>query len=123
MPVELQNEAAGDVLVVRLTGKLISSDYAQLTRDLERRISEKGKIRMLVEMHDFHGWTAGALWEDLKFDVKHFNDIERLALVGEKKWEHGMAVFCKPFTTAKVRYFDRSEMAAAEEWIQEGLPA
>jgi hypothetical protein len=42
------------------------------------------------------------LWEDIKFDVKHFNDIERLAITGENKWEKGMAAFCKPFTTAKV---------------------
>ena len=31
---------------------------------------------MLVEMHDFHGWTAGAIWEDIRFDAKHFTDIE-----------------------------------------------
>ena len=55
---------------------------------------------MLVRLHDFHGWTAGALWEDIKFDLKHFAHIERLALVGDRKWEAGMAVFCKPFTTA-----------------------
>jgi hypothetical protein len=57
------------------------------------------------------------LWEDIKFDVKHFRDIERLALVGEKKWEEGMATFCKPFTTAEVRYFDRAQVDDAREWI------
>ena len=70
-------------------------------------------------MRDFHGWTAGALWEDIKFDVRHFRDIERLALVGEKKWEKGMAVFCKPFTTAKVRYFERAKADEARAWLQE----
>jgi hypothetical protein len=64
-----------------------------------------------------------ALWEDIKFDVKHFADIERLALVGESKWEAGMAVFCKPFTTAKIKYFDESKAAEAQEWIRAELPA
>ena len=59
------------------------------------------------------------MWEDIKFDVKHFKDIERLAMVGDKKWEAGMAAFCKPFTTAKVRYFDESEIDAARTWIEE----
>ncbi len=73
-------------------------------------------------MHDFHGWTAGALWQDIKFDLKHFRDIERLALIGEKAWEHGMTAFCKPFTTATVRYFDRSsEVEQAEAWIHADL--
>ena len=47
--------------------------------------------------------------------------IERLALVGEKRWEAGMAVFCKPFTTAEVRYFDESKAEEAAEWIHEGI--
>ena len=57
------------------------------------------------------------LWEDIKFDLKHFNHIERLAMLGESKWEKGMAAFCKPFTTAKIRYFDSKDAAAAREWI------
>jgi hypothetical protein len=53
-------------------------------------------------MHDFHGWTAGALWQNIKFDAKDFSDVERLAMVGETKWQHGMTVFCKPFTIGRV---------------------
>ena len=70
-------------------------------------------MRLLVRMHDFHGWTLGAVWEDAKFDLRHFSHIERLALVGDTKWEAGMAMFCKPFTTAKVRYFDESKAEEA----------
>jgi hypothetical protein len=84
---------------------------------VERLVKDHGKIRLLVEMHDFHGWTAGALWQDVKFDAKHFSDIERLAIVGETKWQHGMAVFCKPFTTATVRYFGRPAIDQAREWL------
>jgi hypothetical protein len=69
-------------------------------------------------MAGFHGWTTGALWEDIKFDVKHFSDIERVAMVGEKKWQKGMSEFCRPFTTAKIRYFDHSEANAAREWAE-----
>ena len=70
-------------------------------------------------MTDFHGWQVGALWEDIKFDAKHFRDIERLALVGDRQWEKGMAVFCKPFTTAKVRYFPSEKLDEAANWLQE----
>ncbi|WP_420835273.1 STAS/SEC14 domain-containing protein [Marinobacterium rhizophilum] len=51
--------------------------------------------------------------EGLKFGVKHFADIERLAMVGEKQWQQGMATFCKPFTKAQVRYFDHNDAAEA----------
>lgn len=45
--------------------------------------------------------------------------FERLALVGERKWEQRMAAFCKPFTSARVRYFDRSKVDEARAWLRE----
>ncbi len=62
-----------------------------------------------------------ALWEDIKFDIKHFKDIELLAIVGESQWEKGMAKFCTPFTTAKIRYFDVKQQDEARAWIESGL--
>jgi hypothetical protein len=105
-------------VVVQVSGKLHKADYEQFVPKLESLIHKHGKIRVLFEMHDFHGWDAGALWADVKFDMKHFKDIERLAVVGETKWEKGMATFCKPFTKAQIRYFDHANAGDARTWIQ-----
>ena len=118
MTLEVKQEAGGKALEVHITGKLAKEDYEHFVPVVERLIQQFGKINVLVSMHDFHGWTAGALWEDIKFDLKHFRDIDRLAIVGETKWEQGMATFCRPFTTAKIRYFDRKDEAAARVWIE-----
>jgi hypothetical protein len=40
-------------------------------------------------------------------------------MVGDKKWEHGMAMFCKPFTTATIKYFDRADSTQARQWLGE----
>ena len=122
MSVDLHEEAGGKVLVVNLSGKLTKDDYGHFVPVVERLIKEHGKLRMVVRMHDFHGWTLGALWEDIKFDWKHFSDIEMLALIGERKWEASMATFCKPFTRAKIRYFDAAQADEAFAWIQADLP-
>ena len=74
---------------------------------------------MLFDMTDLHGWTAGALWEETKFAMHHFRDIDRLAMVGDKKWQEGMATFCKPFTKATIRYFDHGDAAEARKWLSE----
>lgn len=118
--IELQTAPTGKILSVKMSGKLTQEDYEVFVPEVESLIKSQGKIRILLQMHDFHGWTVGALWEDIKFDVKHFKDIERLAMVGDRKWEAGMAAFCKPFTTATVRYFDESEVESARKWIEEG---
>ena len=123
MTVEMQKEFGGKVLHVRVSGKLAAEDYKEFTPEFEKLILDHGKIRVLFEMVDFHGWDAAALWEDMKLDFKHFKDIERLAMVGDKAWEEGMSFFCKPFTTAEVRYFGHHEMERARQWISEGLTA
>jgi hypothetical protein len=115
--ISLKETNGGKVLEVFLTGKVTKEDYDNFVPAVERLVNEHGKIRVLVEMHNFHGWTAGALWQDIKFDAGHFRDIERLAIVGESKWQQGMATFCKPFTSAKIRYFDRSAIEQAREWL------
>ena len=116
--VTLKEINGGRTLEVELRGRLSKEDYEQLVPVVERLVKQYGKIRMLVEMHDFHGWTASALWQDIKFDLKHFNDIERVAMVGEAARQHGMAVFCKPFTAAKIRYFDCNGVDQAHAWLE-----
>lgn len=112
-------EAGDNVLHVKATGKLNKEFYERFVPMVDEQIKKFGKLRILFEMHDFHGWTAGALWEDLKFDLKHWKDIDRLAIVGESKWQQGMAAFCKPFTSASIKYFDHSQLADAQKWIVE----
>jgi hypothetical protein len=34
------------------------------------------------------------------FATRHCHDIERIALVGDRKWEEWVARVCKPFTRA-----------------------
>jgi hypothetical protein len=107
------------VLAFRLSGKLHDEDYKTFVPRVDEAIAEEGKIRMLVEFHDFHGWDAHALWDDSRFAATHCTKIERLAMVGETAWEKGMAIVCKPFTMANIRYFDAAEIDAAWVWIQE----
>ena len=92
---ELEIVSAGRLLHVKVTGKLTKEAYEIFTPAVDEQIQEHGKLRILLEMHDFHGWTACAFVEDLKFDVKHWKDIERLAIVGESKWKvgHGPILF------------------------------
>ena len=120
MAIQLTEKNDGKVLEVQVSGKLAHEDYHHFVPEFERLVKQNGKLRVLFEMADFHGWEGGALWDDIKFDLKHFSDIERLAMVGDKQWEKGMSVFCKPFTTAKIRYFDKAQSAEAHAWLAEG---
>lgn len=117
MSIALTEKDNGKVLEVRATGKLTHADYQHFGPVFEQKVQQHGKIRILFEMVDFHGWEGAALWDDLKFDLKHFSHVEKLAMVGDKAWEKGMSVFCKPFTTAKVRFFESPAIGEARTWL------
>lgn len=119
MPYLLSEIQQGKVIEVTVSGKLTRDAYEDFVPRTEAAIEKYGKIRVLFIMLGFEGWTAGAIWEDLKFDLKHFADIERLAIVGETKWERGMSVFCRPFTTAAIQYFELGDLEKAREWLHE----
>ncbi|EEF59357.1 STAS/SEC14 domain-containing protein [Pedosphaera parvula] len=119
MSIQLAQEPGTALLEIELTGKLKKEDYEAFVPKLEALIKAGRKPRLLVSMHDFHGWTAGAIWEDIKFDLHHFSDIDRIAFVGDKSWEKGMSTFCKPFTTAKIRFFTPDEIDKAREWLHQ----
>jgi hypothetical protein len=117
MATQLTERSGGKVLEVAVSDKLTHGDYEHFVPAFERLARQHGKIRVLFEMTDFHGWDAAALWDDIKFDLKHFSDIERLAMVGDKQWEKGMSMFCRPFTTATIGYFDRTAIEDARTWL------
>ena len=119
MTIQLIEENGGKLLVVHVSEKLVKADYEHFVPEFERLVKLHGKLCVLFDMTNFHGWTAGALWEDTKFAMHHFSDIDRLAVVGETKWQEGMATFCKPFTKATIRYFDHAVAAEARNWLSE----
>lgn len=110
-------ETQGNLLHGVITGKLEKEDYELLVPTAERLIESHGKIRILAELLDFKGWTAGALWEECKLAYHHLKDIERMAVVGDKKWEKDLTLFIKPFVGAKLKYFDVAQKQQAIDWI------
>lgn len=108
-----------NVVRVEVSGRLTQSDYDQLIPSWEALIARHGKMRLLFVMHDFHGWEPQAAWEDFRFGIKHQKGVERIVMVGEKKWQHWMTKIASWFVQADVRYFDASQEDQAERWVHE----
>jgi hypothetical protein len=117
--IEQLHSPSAKALGFKMSGKLHDEDYKKFVPLIDAAIDHQGKLRLLAQFHDFHGWDLHALWDDIKFSTTHCTKIERIALLGEKSWEAWMAKICKPFTMAKIKYFNASEIDAAWAWLQE----
>lgn len=107
------------ILGVKLSGKLHEEDYTTFIPLVENALAAAGKLSLFIRFEDFHGWDLGAAWEDLKFATQHYGDFERIAMVGESRWQEWMAKLSVPFTQAAVKYFDVAEAEQAWAWLRE----
>ncbi|MFO0937233.1 MAG: STAS/SEC14 domain-containing protein [Gemmataceae bacterium] len=117
--IELLNDMPVNSIGFQLSGKLHDGDYKTFVPLVDEEIAKAGTVNILVKFHDFHGWDLHALWDDIQFATTHCTKITRVAMVGEITWQDWMAMVCKPFTMAKVRYFEVSEFEAAKTWLAE----
>ncbi len=117
--IETIDTGSAKVVGWKLRGTLHDQDYRQFLPQVESILTTQGKVRLFVYFEDFHGWDLHAAWDDFKFGVRHYSDFERIAIVGDRRWEKWMATLCKPFTRAEVKYFDHSEVEEAWKWLYE----
>jgi SpoIIAA-like len=120
--IEVLDQSSGKVFGMRISGKVLHQDYTQFVPMLEKLIEAHGSVRCLVEMIELHGIELRALWDEIKFDVRHARQIECCAVLGDKKWEAWMTSLARPiFSRAEIRFFDRADSEKAWAWIKEGL--
>jgi hypothetical protein len=121
--IETIETGSAKVVGWKLNGTLHDEDYQRFLPQVESILTSQGKVRLFVQFEDFHGWDLHAAWDDMKFGMRHYADFERIAMVGDRQWEKWMAALSKPFTGAKVRYFDRSQIEDAWCWLLEEEPS
>ncbi len=114
--IDIIPEQDGNIVNIPVSEYLEKQDYELFVPRIDGLVREHGKIRILFDLDRFNGWNTGALW----FGIRHFPHIERVAFVGDRKWQHGIDLLCKPFTKARFRHFEPDQKKRAAEWLKEG---
>jgi len=116
---QLLEESKNDLVAFRISASVDKQDYDVMLPILEERIKQHGKIRVYAEVQDVADYSIRALWEEIQFDVRHVTDFSKVAIVGDQKWIDWLTVMARPFSTARVKYFDFGQRQAAWEWIHQ----
>lgn len=112
--------AEENIFAVKVSGKLTDEDYQQFLPQLTTLIHKYGPISLLIELEDFQGWEPRAAWDDFKFGKDHDKDFVRIAILGRKSWHRWMVALGNAFTVTKMRFFFRSDLQEAWDWLREG---
>ncbi len=120
---EIHEESGGRCIGLKVDGKLLHADYEGFVPQFEKLIKEHGSIRCCIELTNMEGYQLRAIWDEMKFDVKHIRQIERCAIVGDPSWHKWWTKLGKMlFPKTKVLYFEPDEIGEAWEWLKEPVP-
>jgi len=107
-----------NILAFKIFGGVTKSQQKQIYKALESQIAESGKVRLFLLIESRKTLDAESLLFDLNFAYIYSDKIERLAIVGSRLGEETCAALFGLFARIKTKFFDRSEVTAAWEWLQ-----
>lgn len=120
MPVEFI-ELSRNVIMLIVSGQLSQPELAEAQAAAAKAMAKLDKARIVVIAEDFEGWQKGGDWGDMSFQIENDSKIERMALVGDKKWKELVLAFVgQGLREFPIEYFDRGEMAKARAWALNG---
>lgn len=114
----VMDESSGNVVGIKVQGKLTQEDYVLLVPYLEHVLAEWGPLHLLCDMTDFGGVEIGAFWEDFKFSLRHLGDFQQMAIVGDQQWLTWLTKLFNPMVKAEVKYFPSDQMDRAWAWVK-----
>jgi len=111
-------DVSGGILTMRITGKLTYPELRAAQKLAATILESQSKMTILVLADDFQGWERGGDWGDLSFQIEHDPSIQKMAVVGERKWEELALIFVgKGFRQFPVEYFPPDDLAKARLWL------
>jgi hypothetical protein len=118
------DRGADDVLTVKVSGRLTVAEWRAVQEAAAGWIGESDdSISMLVIVENFSGWDRSEQWNDMSFQSRFDRQIDRLAIIGEKKWEDLVLMFVgKGLRRIEIEYFPPAEIERAKAWLKASRP-
>ena len=111
------------VVVIKASGKLTHDDYKQITPWLDSTLAAitSPQVNVLFDVQELEGWELRAAWDDLKLGFRHGAEFQRIAIVGQKKWQEVAAKVGNWFVEGDMQHFDNEREALHWLCTQEEL--
>ena len=114
----IQLDTEGDVISVRLLGKLEPSAYDGVSEEIDNLMSRLEHVRLMLDLREFDGWSGlAALVNHLSLVREHQSVPERIAVVGDKAWQNLAEKVMSRFVNARTQFFDAEDFEGGKAWI------
>lgn len=106
------------LLVLRVGGELKKPELDAVQSEFVQLIAGAGPVKLLVLLENFTGWERTEAWGNTDFFFSHRNDLEKIAVVGNSRWEAQVLAFTGAgLRKGPVKFFSETSEAEARAWL------
>ncbi len=113
-PIDLPNDR---VVAYRFSGQLTADEIKSVADLLDKKTDHPEILRFYAEYTQTDGITPKAIWEDLKFDLSHLTDFDKVAFVMDSDVLGLSAQLANLIPGLNVKYFKPDEKEQARQWV------
>lgn len=113
------DQGSGPVMGYKVVGKVTVEDYREMEPAIQALVDEYDSMCLLLDLQEFAGEEVKAWLPDLKFG-HHFHDkINKMAIVGDKRWQKLVAALASPWYAKDAKFFHPEETDKAWTWLRQ----
>jgi hypothetical protein len=116
--IELLDFPDSNIVGFHLSDTLTEDDYETLVSNLRDELEAHTTTRVLFEIEDVDGWAPEEKWEDLTFDVRHVQDLDKVAVVGDEPWEPLIDKIELLFPASLIQTYEDADREEGLSWLR-----
>jgi hypothetical protein len=116
--IQKMNQSAGNAVGYKISGTVTKADYDTMVPDVEALVEQNGTVNLLLEMTEFKWEKVSAWGTDMEFGRDYHKKIEKMAIVGDKKWQEWLTKVTEPFYAVEAKFFSPDDVDDAWAWVK-----
>ena len=114
--IETMERSTDQILGYTVSGNVTKADYQTLVPAVSAAVDAHGSVSVLFDLTGFHWEKVSAWGDDLNFGKQFHDKIDRMAIVGDTKWEHHLTKLAQPYFARVAKFFDTDDDAWS--WLE-----
>ena len=107
-----------NIASVHFSDTLTADDYEAFRLTLRDEMRAHTTIRVLFEIEDVEGWEDEDQWDDLAFDMRQVEDVDKVAIVGDDPWEPLVDKIKLLFPSSLIQTCEDADREEGVEWLR-----
>lgn len=114
--ISINSNEMDHIIEVEVNGKISENDIYEFEQYFKQKKENQEELNLLLAVEDAK-YSLNGLIEDLKFDIKHRNDFNKIAVISDNNWIELGSKLTDILPTVEVKHFNDNEKDKAQAWL------